>query len=241
MGLKQDVIEYTNHMVNACGLDSASIMVCTAFKGQGTLSYLYNTGLKSEFLYHYKKDGIFLSDPFLADFRSGDRFTFLPWQHSGKLSRSSVDYLNLINRFSVAPVGASIIPINPGLSLIIGTHRRGSKHQCRNIAISMLEDHVQRLSNMVLHDLLSNMTGHPQGLNILKRACIEGDFPNQLSELSAREAEIASMICLGMRNKEIGAQLGISEHTVENHLRNIYSKFQINNRASLVSRISNII
>ena len=85
------------------------------------------------------------------------------------------------------------------------------------------------------------MTSHPYGLNILKRACHEEDALTQMQELSVREREIASQICLGLRNKEIGSRLGISEHTVENHLRNIYAKFGINNRTSLVSKISSII
>ena len=43
-------------------------------------------------------------------------------------------------------------------------------------------------------------------------------------KLSGREMEICECVSRGLDNKQIGKQLGISEHTVKTHLRNIYSK-----------------
>jgi len=48
--------------------------------------------------------------------------------------------------------------------------------------------------------------------------------------LTKREIEVASLISKGMKNKEIGEQLFISEYTVENHLRAIYRKLGVKNR-----------
>lgn len=56
--------------------------------------------------------------------------------------------------------------------------------------------------------------------------------------LSRREAEIAGLICDGLKNKEIGEKLFISEYTVENHLRSIYRKMNVCNRTSLVHRLT---
>ncbi len=241
MSLNQDIISFTNHMVDVCEIDSASIMLCNTSDRENSLSYLYNTGLRSDFLFRYRKEQIFLKDPFLSEYGSKSGYSFWPWNFDLENDPAALDYHHLIGKFSIAPVGASIVSINPGLSLIVGTHCRTGRHSRRDVTIPKLEQHVRQLSNMVIHDLLSTMTGHPQGLKILKHACHEGGAPNQVPELSIREAEIAGMICLGMRNKEIGARLGLSEHTVENHLRNIYAKFEINNRASLVSKISGLI
>jgi DNA-binding NarL/FixJ family response regulator len=40
----------------------------------------------------------------------------------------------------------------------------------------------------------------------------------------------------GLRNKEIAAELGISENTVKFHLRNILDKLHAQNRAEVVAR-----
>lgn len=51
--------------------------------------------------------------------------------------------------------------------------------------------------------------------------------------LSPREAEIVRLVAKGLRNKEIGEMLSISEGTVKIHLHNIYEKLDINGRIEL--------
>jgi DNA-binding CsgD family transcriptional regulator len=53
--------------------------------------------------------------------------------------------------------------------------------------------------------------------------------------LTRREIEIAQLVAMGMSNAGIAEQLCISIRTVQNHLRAIYDKAGIHNRASLVS------
>jgi DNA-binding NarL/FixJ family response regulator len=53
--------------------------------------------------------------------------------------------------------------------------------------------------------------------------------------LTAREIEIISLVAEGRRNREIAAQLGVSEETVGVHLRNIFSKLDVNDRTSAVN------
>jgi two-component system NarL family response regulator len=55
------------------------------------------------------------------------------------------------------------------------------------------------------------------------------------SSLSAREAEVLSHIGRGLSNKEIGADLGISESTVKNHVNNILMKLGVSDRAHAVA------
>jgi DNA-binding NarL/FixJ family response regulator len=52
--------------------------------------------------------------------------------------------------------------------------------------------------------------------------------------LTPRELEIVRMLSRGMRNKEIGVHLSISEHTVKVHLRNIYAKLGVDGRFALL-------
>ena len=53
--------------------------------------------------------------------------------------------------------------------------------------------------------------------------------------LTAREVEIISLVAEGLRNREIGARLGVSEETVGVHLRNIFSKLDVNDRTAAVN------
>lgn len=53
-------------------------------------------------------------------------------------------------------------------------------------------------------------------------------------KLSEREREVLRMISGGMTSVEIGATLGISHLTVNTHVKNIYSKLQVRNRAQAV-------
>ncbi len=52
--------------------------------------------------------------------------------------------------------------------------------------------------------------------------------------LTARELEIVRMLALGLRNKEIASRMGISDHTVKAHLRNIYGKLEVDGRVALI-------
>lgn len=58
--------------------------------------------------------------------------------------------------------------------------------------------------------------------------------------LSARELEVAQAVASGMSNKEVGAVLGISVRTVENHLRSIFAKLRIQSRIRLAARLREI-
>lgn len=53
--------------------------------------------------------------------------------------------------------------------------------------------------------------------------------------LSEREREILKMVALGYTSTEIGERLHISGQTVNTHIRNIYHKIQVRNRAQAVS------
>jgi len=56
-------------------------------------------------------------------------------------------------------------------------------------------------------------------------------------ELSGRERAVSVLIDRGFTNEQIGEKLNISEPTVKTHLRNIYSKIGVHDRAQLVNRM----
>ena len=51
--------------------------------------------------------------------------------------------------------------------------------------------------------------------------------------LTAREREIATLVADGLKHKAIAERLGISVHTVKNHLRHIFVKLDVSNRVEL--------
>ena len=55
-----------------------------------------------------------------------------------------------------------------------------------------------------------------------------------LSSLSSRERDVARLAAQGMRNREIAAQLHVSEETVKAHLKAIFQKLNIDRRSRLV-------
>ena len=52
--------------------------------------------------------------------------------------------------------------------------------------------------------------------------------------LTARETQVLDLMAAGMRNKEIGAALGIAEGTVQNHAKSIFAKLSVNDRNAAV-------
>jgi DNA-binding NarL/FixJ family response regulator len=52
--------------------------------------------------------------------------------------------------------------------------------------------------------------------------------------LSTREKEVALAVCEGLSNKNIAANLGVSERTVKQHLTNIFQKLNISDRMQLL-------
>lgn len=57
--------------------------------------------------------------------------------------------------------------------------------------------------------------------------------PDRLTE---REVEVLRLVVAGLRNKEIGADLGISENTTKFHLRNILEKLHASSRTEVAAR-----
>ena len=99
--------------------------------------------------------------------------------------------------------------------------------------------HGYRLDRLDSEHLLQSISQVMEG-----GAPLPGELPRQVVEdlcrlplpagaevrLSPREGEVLSWVAHGYSNKEIGARLGISIHTVGVHLTNIYNKLQVRSR-----------
>ena len=56
-----------------------------------------------------------------------------------------------------------------------------------------------------------------------------------IEALTEREKEVLLLVLAGKSNKEIASDLYITESTVKTHVRNIFSKYDVNSRAELIS------
>jgi len=58
----------------------------------------------------------------------------------------------------------------------------------------------------------------------------------QNRQLSPREKDIVDLVQRGMRNRQIGERLNLTEGTVKVYLHNIYQKMGVTSRTELVAR-----
>ena len=58
--------------------------------------------------------------------------------------------------------------------------------------------------------------------------------------LSAREHEVAKLVAEGLSNREISAQLKLSQHTIKNYLFHIYGKLGMSSRVDLVLHVRSL-
>jgi len=75
-------------------------------------------------------------------------------------------------------------------------------------------------------------TEHMAALSVQEWALIEQDL-----RLSPRQAEIVRLIVLGMSDKQIGWQLGISFGTVRTHMGRLFQKCSVNDRFELLAHV----
>lgn len=81
--------------------------------------------------------------------------------------------------------------------------------------------------------LVVRFTRHPHAgcfLLLVDEQIEEGRPLRAADQLSPREREVAEWVCQGKSNDEIAVILGISSHTVKNHLDKIFRKLGVENR-----------
>jgi DNA-binding NarL/FixJ family response regulator len=82
--------------------------------------------------------------------------------------------------------------------------------------------------------------GSPMNSHIARQVVMSFNETNnhpELAKLSQREMTILELLSKGLRYKEIADRLYLSTETVRTHIRNIYSKLQVNSRTDALNKV----
>ncbi|RPF30439.1 LuxR family transcriptional regulator [Streptomyces sp. TLI_185] len=94
------------------------------------------------------------------------------------------------------------------------------------------------------HRMFDGMRAHAFAERARRELLATGEHVRALedrpaSALTPQESQVAALAADGMTNAKIGAELFISPHTVEWHLRKVYTKLGINSRRALPGALAN--
>lgn len=238
-----DIIDRSTQMVTACGLDSLSIFIRNRKStDECALTYLYHEGVSGEAQHAYRQGRVFEDDPFTHILATTDRTgSLIRWEDNrlSNVAGRATNYREFINNYGVDVVGAWVQQLLPDFLLVIGTHCRPGGHAKSNVPMDLLEYEITRISQMVVGQILENVLNDLGGDSVLQYIVHGGSDPKPdgLAKLSPREQEIARLVGEGKQNKQIAYLVGISEFTVENHLRRIYQKLGVHNRTAMTAHL----
>ena len=179
----------------------------------------------------------------LRDIISRDeRFDFAADVHSGKEFLKTVEEAQTV--FDVAILGWKLSDMNAG-ELLIELRRR--RVAARVVIFS--NDHdigiLKRCVRLGAHGfcyqfddpdvLFDTVAAVANGRICIPFMDVSKIDETPLSQLTTRELELLAILADGWSNQQIAARKGISENTVKYHLKNLYDKLGVSNRAMAVA------
>jgi DNA-binding NarL/FixJ family response regulator len=112
---------------------------------------------------------------------------------------------------------------------------------CAGASGYLLKDASEETLSAAIHEVLQG--GAPMNPRVarlvLERFARQNAAPRETYGLSGREKEILELMVKGLIKKEIAQRIGVSHHTVNNHLRSIYEKLHVHTRGSAVAKALN--
>lgn len=179
----------------------------------------------------------------LRDIISRDeRFDFAAGFHSGKAFLKAVEETQ--TAFDVAILGWKLSDMNAG-ELLNELHRR----QIATRVVVFSNDHdigiLKQCVRLGAHGfcyqfddpdiLFDTVAAVANGRICIPFIDVSKINETPLSRLTTRELELLDVLANGWTNQQIAARTGISENTVKYHLRNLYDKLDVSNRAMAVA------
>jgi len=122
---------------------------------------------------------------------------------------------------------------SPGARIVVLTMRRGDEdiHRALEAGASayLMKDTISDDLIRVLREVQAGE--HPMPADVEARLAERATR----ATLTDREVQVVELVEQGMRNKEIGVSLGISETTVQVHVKNILAKLRVQDRSGAIT------
>ncbi len=123
--------------------------------------------------------------------------------------------------------------IEPDARIVVLTMYQGDEDIYRALqagaAAYLLKDTLSDDLIRVIREVHSG--AHSTAADVTARLAERASRPT----LTPREIQVLELIAEGMRNREIATVLGLSEETVDVHMKNIRAKLEVNDRTAAVS------
>jgi DNA-binding CsgD family transcriptional regulator len=246
MQMSDAIGDYARNLARDCDIDSTVAFIADKTTSGTRLFYLGNYGVQDEVLDTYQVHRICDVDPFTdtlineADSVGDARFRVPNQPEIARCGARAHDYWRFVSHRDIEVVGASTLRLQSRLYLTIGAHRSARRKRRAGVPTERLGHQIGVLRDKIATNLLSSLLTSGAGYRSLV-SLFAPPADKAAPNLSARETDIARLVCEGRQNKEIAWLASLSEYTVENHLRRIYQKLGIHNRAALVARMNHLV
>lgn len=167
-------------------------------------------------------------DDWIAYYIGRDCIRFDPVAKSARGDIGPFFWSDLSHRLNLTPLQANFMDLakEAGLYNGIGLPFVGSRSRQGGIALATLSPTTEHVRNLDLLWSISNL--------FYKRLCEIVTGPSTLSvhpiDLTARELDILNLSVRGQSDREVAADLDITENTVNTHFRKIFKRLGVNNR-----------
>jgi DNA-binding NarL/FixJ family response regulator len=129
--------------------------------------------------------------------------------------------------------------ISPGTSLVVlvASGDEAAEHRARRHGARVLprEGTPETIEAAVRELLWGELARAPEPRSIPERS-LRIDPPGHAPAFTARERDVLRLVTSGLRTREVGTALAISDHTVKAHLSSLFSKLGVHDRVGLVTR-----
>lgn len=150
------------------------------------------------------------------------------------------------------------MPKRSGLDVLRSLRERGDTRPIILLTASMSDDRVYEALKLGLNGLVIKSVAprdlpicvdavahgrrwidHDVLQRVMERTLSGSASSDPLEQLTARQRAIVALVVQGHRNRDIAAELGISEGTIKVHLHSIYDKLGVSNRLELALLVFN--